>query len=182
MSTSTTIAAVILWLAACAGETGTTQITSAPLPPPNAQGEYAPDWPQLGRGQARFINIQLGPDTYEYCRDVSPKFEFDSAVTHVQDRAQLAAFARCMNKAGMESRHVLLVGRADPRGTDAYNDKLGQRRSDNIKALLVAAGIAADRIETISEGERDAKGNLPDYSYGYDRRVDVVVSNYTHRP
>lgn len=176
MSTSWKLGALALLLAACAGGNQNVETTSANLPPPNAQGEYAVDWPELGRGEARFITIQLGPDSYEYCRDVSPKFAFDKAVTYVQDRAQLAAFARCMNKAGMESRKVLLVGRADPRGSDAYNMELGKKRAEQIKAHLVDAGVAADRIQIQSQGEREAKGQLPEYSYGYDRRVDVVVA------
>jgi peptidoglycan-associated lipoprotein len=172
--------AALLVLAGCAGATNAPP-TVANHPPPNAQGEYALDWPQLGRGEARYITIQLGPDTFEHCRDVSPKFDFDSSLTYVQDRAQLAAFARCMNKAGMENRNVLLIGRADPRGTDAYNMELGEKRAEKIKNLLIAAGVAPDRIKVQSQGERDAKGTLPEYSYGFDRRVDVVVGG-VHAP
>jgi outer membrane protein OmpA-like peptidoglycan-associated protein len=166
----------------CATRAQPVQTTSATLPPPNAQGEYAPDWPQMGRGEARFITIQLGPDTYSHCRDVSPKFAFDSPLTYVQDRAQLAAFARCMNHEEMQSRHVLLVGRADPRGSATYNLELGSRRAEQIKALLVLAGLSADRIDVATEGKRDAKGNTGDYSFGYDRRVDVVVAGGSHHP
>lgn len=173
---TTIILGTLVLLAACARGGN----VESNLPPPNANGEYAVDWPQLGHGEARYITIQLGPDSFEYCRDVSPKFDFDSSVTYVQDRAQLAAFARCMNKAGMENRRVLLVGRADPRGTDEYNQRLGQERAERIKALLISSGLSADRIQVESQGERDAKGHLPEYAYGYDRRVDVVVGGVHH--
>lgn len=158
-----------------------TQPSSA-LPAPNAQGEYTPGWPDLGRGEARFITIQLGPDTYAYCHDVSPKFPFDSSLTYVQHADQLQALASCLNHDVMQSRHVLLVGRADPRGTDAYNLGLGERRAQQIKELLIKNGLDADRIDISTEGARDAKGQLPDFSFGYDRRVDVVVTGGAHAP
>jgi OOP family OmpA-OmpF porin len=178
-----TLAAVLgLALAGCAGETAAVQTTSATLPAPNAAGEYKVPWPVFGEGQARFVTIQLGPDLYQYCRDVSPKFPFDSASTYVQDRDQLVALASCLNHPGLESRHVLLVGRADPRGSDAYNLELGSRRAAFIKEFLVSAGLAPNRIDVATRGKRDARGMLPDYSYGYDRRVDIVVTGGAHHP
>ena len=48
------------------------------------------------------------------------------------------------------------------------------------EALLIESGLSADRIR-IESGERDTKGRLPEYSYGYDRRVDVVVGGF-HTP
>jgi OmpA-OmpF porin, OOP family len=181
MNTIYTSALVVLLTACASGSNIQPTATATNLPPPNAKGEYAVDWPDLGRGEARYITIQLGPDTFEHCRDVSPKFDFDSSLTYVQDRAQLAAFARCMNKSGMEGRRVLLVGRADPRGSDAYNMSLGQQRAEKIKSLLIASGLSADRIQIESHGEREAKGMRPEYSFGYDRRVDVVVGG-VHAP
>jgi outer membrane protein OmpA-like peptidoglycan-associated protein len=59
--------------------------------------------------------------------------------------------------------------------------ELGKKRAEQIKAHLVDAGIAADRIQIQSQGERDSKGHLPEYAYGYDRRVDVVVGT-VHAP
>jgi OOP family OmpA-OmpF porin len=171
-----------LALAACAGQTAAVQTTSAMLPAPNADGEYQPPWPVFGEGQTRFITLQLGPDLYQYCRDVSPKFPFDSATTYVQDKDQLLSLASCLNHPGLEARHVLLVGHADPRGSNAYNLALGARRAQAIKEFLVGAGLSADRIDIATRGERDAKGMLPEYSYGYDRRVDIVVTGGAHHP
>ncbi len=172
-----------LALTGCAGESATTTATtSGALPPPNANGEYSLTWPALGTGPERVITIQLGPDTLTHCRDVSPKFPFDSEIAYVEDKDQLAALVRCLNHESMLSRGVLLVGRADPRGTTTYNMSLGMKRADRIREFLIGQGLSASRIATASEGKADAKGNLPDYSYGYDRRVDVVVVGGTHQP
>jgi peptidoglycan-associated lipoprotein len=60
--------------------------------------------------------------------------------------------------------HIIIVGNADQRGTDAYNMALGGRRAVAAKAYLVAQGIDAGRIEITSEGERKpvAAGKAPD--------------------
>jgi peptidoglycan-associated lipoprotein len=142
----------------------------------------AVDWPDLGRGEARFIRIDLGPDTFAECHRVSPKFPFDSATTFAVDRAQLAALASCLNHASMRDRTVLLVGRADPRGENAYNLELGRKRAIAIRQLLLDNGLQDSRIELTTEGASGAVGNQPDYSYGYDRRVDVVVKGGAHAP
>ena len=101
--------------------------------------------PHLARRGPRprqVIAIELGPDTLARCRDVSPKFPFDSVTAYVEDKDQLAALVLCLNHESMRSRGVLLVGRADPRGSTAYNDDLGQRRADQIRVFLVGAGLA----------------------------------------
>lgn len=177
------LAALSLALAACASmETSAVQTTSAELPAPNAAGEYKVPWPTFGHDPERFITLNLGPDLYQWCRRVSPKFPFDSATTYVEDKDELLSLASCLNHPGLESRHVVLVGRADPRGGDRYNLELGARRAQSIKDFLVRAGLDASRIEIATRGDRDAKGMLPEYSYGYDRRVDIIVTGGVHHP
>jgi peptidoglycan-associated lipoprotein len=48
---------------------------------------------------------------------------------------------------------VLLVGYCDDRGSAEYNLTLGQNRADSVQNLLVADGIKADRIRTLSFGK-----------------------------
>lgn len=200
MRTRAAVAALLLSLASLAGCTSSkmqTQLTTPSQEPRQASttsgavGERAVGWPDLGRGEARFIRIDLGPDSYAECQRISPKFPFDSASTYAIDRAQLAAFADCMNSPTMRGTNIVLVGRADPRGTDSYNDKLGTRRAAAIKQLLVEQGIDEGRIFIESEGKAGAVGveenaigdrNDPKFSYGHDRRVDVVVVGNAHAP
>ncbi len=135
----------------------------------------APAWPDLGRGVDRSIRIQLGPDSLLQCRRVSPKFPFDSAIVEVQERPELDAIAGCLNHPSMATRAIVLIGRADPRGQPGYNEALGMQRAMRIKEILVQSGVSGSRIQVRSRGAEDAVGDTPDYSYGYDRRVDVVV-------
>jgi outer membrane protein OmpA-like peptidoglycan-associated protein len=183
-----------LVLVGCSASVGTTTTTSAELPAPGGDGNYHVQWPSEGSGVARTITLTLGPDLHQWCRDVSPKFPFDKSDTYVDDKAELVALASCLNKPGLENRQVILVGRADPRGSDAYNMALGERRAQSIKDFLVANGLSASRIAITSEGKRDAKGHqpvvvegqvdptMPRFTYGYDRRVDVVVTGGAHHP
>jgi peptidoglycan-associated lipoprotein len=48
---------------------------------------------------------------------------------------------------------VLVEGHCDERGTNAYNLVLGERRAKAAQDYLVARGIEASRIATISYGE-----------------------------
>jgi OmpA-OmpF porin, OOP family len=158
------------------------------LPDPGSDGVYSVDWPELGRGQERYITIDLGADGASTCRRVSPKFPFDSAKARAKDRAELAALASCLNHAEMADHTVLLVGRADARGSEAHNDALGMRRAESVKKLLVSSGLAEARITLSTKGERGAVGHTagpagtPEYSHGYDRSVDVVILGAAHAP
>lgn len=48
---------------------------------------------------------------------------------------------------------VEISGHTDNAGSNAYNQKLSQRRADAVKAWLVSKGISADRITSVGYGE-----------------------------
>ena len=48
---------------------------------------------------------------------------------------------------------VTVVGNCDERGTEEYNLALGERRANADRDYLIAHGIAANRIDTISYGK-----------------------------
>lgn len=178
LAITTLLSAVLL---GCAS--GSPRQTADPKLPAHVQSaEYSIGWPDLGRGDARFIRIDLGPDNFEQCQRLSPKFPFDSAATFAQDREQLVALAACLDAPGMRERRIVLVGHADARGADGYNAELGMKRAEAIRRILVDSGIAESRIEAWSAGEHGAVGALPEYDHGYDRRVDVLVEGGTHAP
>lgn len=78
-------------------------------------------------------------------------FDFDvAAIRNDQMPALQQDFAYL--KAHQHAK-VTVEGYCDERGTEEYNLALGQRRADTAKQALVAEGIAADRIHTISYGK-----------------------------
>ena len=66
---------------------------------------------------------------------------------------------------------VLIEGHADERGTREYNLGLGAKRATAIRDQLIALGVEASRVRTISYGkERPAVAGENDRSYQQNRR------------
>jgi peptidoglycan-associated lipoprotein len=102
--------------------------TPAPTPPPAPPKEYTPN--------ANLKRIH---------------FDFDKAVIRPQDAKTLDASAAWLK--ANPNQLILIEGHCDERGTSEYNLALGDRRTRAATNYLVAQGIAADRITTISYGE-----------------------------
>jgi peptidoglycan-associated lipoprotein len=72
---------------------------------------------------------------------------------------------------------VTVEGHCDERGTREYNLALGERRATAAKNVLVALGIPANRVTTISYGkERPAEVGSNETAWAKNRR-DVTVVN-----
>lgn len=71
---------------------------------------------------------------------------------------------------------VTVEGHADERGTREYNLALGQRRANSARDVMVAAGAAGARIQTISFGKDRpaALGSTAD-AWQQNRRAVTVV-------
>jgi len=50
-----------------------------------------------------------------------------------------------------------VIGATDTRGTDAYNQKLSERRANNVKSYLIKNGVQTGKINAIGKGEKDLK-------------------------
>lgn len=155
---------------------------TALLPDPGPSQEYTVQWPDQGRGLDRYIRLTLDTDITDACRLAKPHFQFDSDEPLPQDQFMLKALAECLNQPVVQKLSIRLVGRADPRGNTAYNTELGQRRAERVKEILIANGVAAERLVTGSRGDKEAMGDKGLYSYGYDRRVDIVLVGLVRRP
>jgi peptidoglycan-associated lipoprotein len=72
--------------------------------------------------------------------------------------------------------NVLVAGNADERGTETYNLALGKHRANSARDYLVAQGVAASRVQTISYGKDCpvAAGN-DDASYQQNRNAITSV-------
>ena len=101
-------------------------------------------------------------------------FDFDRAVIRPEGRAKLNSLVKAINSIELEV--VIAVGHTDSVGTDAYNQKLGQRRAAAVKAYLVSQGIAANRVYTESKGEsQPVADNKTAAGRAKNRRVEVEV-------
>ncbi|WP_080780495.1 OmpA family protein [Chryseobacterium phocaeense] len=50
-----------------------------------------------------------------------------------------------------------VIGATDTRGTDAYNQKLSERRANNVKNYLIKNGVQSGKINAVGKGEKDLK-------------------------
>ena len=99
------------------------------------------------------------------------QFDIDASARAILD-SQVQWLAR------FPDRRITLEGHCDERGTREYNLALGDRRANAAKNYLVARGVDAARISTISYGkERPLALGSDDESWAQNRRaVTIVVS------
>ncbi len=50
-----------------------------------------------------------------------------------------------------------VIGATDTRASDAYNQKLSERRANNVKSYLVQNGVDSSKLEAVGRGEKDLK-------------------------
>ena len=71
---------------------------------------------------------------------------------------------------------VVIEGNCDVRGTEEYNRALGERRALAAQEQLLAAGISADRIKTISNGKSKLSAQGTDEeSHRLNRRDEFIA-------
>ena len=74
-------------------------------------------------------------------------------------------------------RQLLVEGHCDERGTDEYNLALGERRALAVRRYLVALGVPADHMHTLSYGEEKAAVPGSDESaWSKNRRAEFKIS------
>jgi peptidoglycan-associated lipoprotein len=102
-------------------------------------------------------------------------FGFDKDGVSADEAKKLDKQIEWMSK--NPSAKVTIEGHCDARGTSEYNIALGNRRAEAVKAYMVAKGISADRISTVSYGkERPAVVGSDEAAYAKNRRgVTIVV-------
>jgi peptidoglycan-associated lipoprotein len=102
-------------------------------------------------------------------------FETDSTELTPQSRATLDKQAQWLNQYNRYSFTV--EGHADERGTREYNIALGARRAQTVREYLVARGIQANRMRTISSGKERPVAVCNDISCWSQNRRAVTVLN-----
>ena len=74
------------------------------------------------------------------------------------------------------SAPILIEGHCDERGTNAYNLVLGERRAIAARDYLVAHGVEASRITTVSYGEeRPACADRTQACWARNRRAHFLT-------
>ncbi len=101
-------------------------------------------------------------------------FSFDSSL--LSSRAQATLDKQAAYLKANRNVKARIAGHADERGTREYNLALGSRRANAAKNYLVAAGVSANRLSTISYGkERPAVVGSTPYAYAQNRRSVTIL-------
>jgi OOP family OmpA-OmpF porin len=62
-----------------------------------------------------------------------------------------------VNYINSSSGTYTVVGATDTRGTDAYNQKLSERRANNVKDYLIKNGVESGKLNSLGKGKKDLK-------------------------
>ena len=153
----------VLLLAACADTTPTTSGAAGA----NAAG--TPSTPSSG-------SVQPGTEQ-DLVQNVGDRvfFDYDKSDIKAEGRQVLQRQADWLKK--YSNVTVTVEGHCDERGTREYNLALGERRATAVKKMLVALGVPANRVSTISYGkERPAVVGSNEAAYAQNRRGVTVVN------
>lgn len=101
-------------------------------------------------------------------------FDFDQSTLKPQGKAALDQLLGQLT--GMDLEVIVTVGHTDAVGSDAYNQKLSQRRAEAVKAYLVTQGVETNRVYTEGKGEtQPVADNTTAAGRAKNRRVTVEV-------
>jgi peptidoglycan-associated lipoprotein len=142
------IAAAVVSVSACATKKPVYAPTTPPppapeappAPPPPIAQTPLPAGPVAGSEQDFVVNV--GDRVY---------FDYDSYAVRADAQPLLAAQAAWLKR--YSSVQVRIEGNCDERGTQEYNLALGARRANSVRDFLVAHGLEASRISTVSYGK-----------------------------
>jgi len=79
-------------------------------------------------------------------------FDFNKATLRDEGKAKLDKLAADIK--GIKLEVIIAVGHADRIGTDAYNQKLSEKRAEAVKTYLVGKGVEPNRVYTEGKGKK----------------------------
>ena len=104
------------------------------------------------------------------------KFEFDKAELSTKDRELLSRIAGILITA--QDYTISVNGHTDDIGTDAYNQKLSERRAQAVHDYLIQAGLPKEILSVTGHGKSLplVRGNS-DAARAKNRRVELAIAN-----
>ena len=129
-----------LLLGACTHKQEAVSTAPPPAAPPPPMA--APVQSGILPGSAQDFKVNVGDTVH---------FALNQYNIEENDKGTLSKQAAWLTR--YPSVRLTVEGHADERGTREYNLALGARRANAVKEFLVAQGVAAGRLETVSYGK-----------------------------
>ena len=107
--------------------------------------------------------------------ELDVKFDFDRAVVKQDSMSDIQNLADFMQQYGQTT--TVVEGHTDSVGTDAYNQRLSERRANAVRDVLVNQfGVDASRVDSVGYGEaRPVADNATAEGRAINRRVEAEV-------
>jgi outer membrane protein OmpA-like peptidoglycan-associated protein len=106
--------------------------------------------------------------------DLDINFDFDSAALTPRSEPQLHSLGKALTSDELAGSVIMLGGHTDGKGSDAYNQRLSERRADAVKRFLIETyKIPAANLLSAGYGKEGYK-NPTDPFAPENRRVEVV--------
>jgi outer membrane protein OmpA-like peptidoglycan-associated protein len=187
MTRSASALAALLALSACAsmglgggsGEAERGELMASPPPQdePVSSPSAAPGYLETQAGELDAIagaEVQRREDSLLVSLPSSALFENGEHVLAPGALDQLGSLARTL-KTYPRSR-VIIKGHTDSTGDGRFNQTLSEQRAESVRALLIAEGVAHDRISAIGFGAQMpvATNNTPE-GRDRNRRVEIEI-------
>ncbi|MFO1407328.1 MAG: peptidoglycan-associated lipoprotein Pal [Steroidobacteraceae bacterium] len=172
MKLNRVLAVTLLALAAAACSKPTqTKPEAAPPPPADTATTSGIADPSAGRATSTLTPQQQALAALKAKNVIY--FDYDSSGIPSEYLAVVQANAAYLVK--YPTARVRLEGNTDERGSPEYNIGLGERRAQTVRSALLAQGVAAAQITTVSYGEeRPAVEGHDEAAYAQNRRVEFV--------
>lgn len=103
-------------------------------------------------------------------------FKYDSFEIDSEGKQSLATNVEILK--ANPSVKIQVEGHCDQRGGIQYNIALGEKRANTVRDALKKAGIANDRLATISYGkERLVDSSMSESAFAKNRRANFVITS-----
>ena len=166
-----------LWLAACAGRSGTTVDDEV------FDGMPAGDSGAVSRGigegsvdqGSEFGGAGLPGPSGGVLDSRVIYFDYDRSEIRSEYTDMLQSHGRYL--ASNPSARLRLEGHTDERGSREYNIGLGERRAQAVRRVLMLQGVEGGQLITVSFGEeRPAVIGSDEEAYALNRRVELIYT------
>ena len=117
------------------------------------------------REEARGVIVTLPGNIY---------YNFNKADVKPAMQMQLTKIAQAL--AAVPDQKLLIEGHTDSVGSNEYNPSLSESRAQSVQKILLAGGIAAERMEIKGYGEsKPIADNDTPAGQAQNRRVEIVL-------
>jgi peptidoglycan-associated lipoprotein len=115
------------------------------------------------------------PQDREKYRAQTVYFDFDRSNVKASEAHKVEEVANRFKQENAAT-DLLIEGHCDERGTEGYNQALGERRALAIREMLVSLGVTADRIHTVSFGkDKPAETGHNEAAWSKNRRGEFIL-------